>query len=259
MRDLMYSRGRSPRIGPNYLVYVMPQGSGYGIWKLANGAATELASGAEARVVGGASISPDGRQIAFAEESRKGTRLYVAGTQGGGAHPLAASLEVRGEPAWSRDGKSITVAALGAKGRRLFSVPTDGGAPKVIVDAEASNPMWSSDGKLLVYSDTGVGPTFEVKAANADGTPHAIATITLPRGSRRISFMPGRHALVVLQGEMRHVNFWYVDLDSGEQRQISDFGREFAIEDFDVGADGEIVFDRFRDNSDIALIELPGR
>jgi len=251
--------GRSPRLGPNYVVYVMPKGSGYGIWKLANGAATELASGAEARVVGGAAISPDGRQIAFAEESRRGTRLYVAGTQGGGARVLAASLEVRGEPAWSRDGTAITVAALGVKGRRLFSVPVDGGAPRVLVDAEAINPLWSSDGKLLVYSDTGVGPTFEVKAANADGTPHPIASLTLPRGSRRISFVPGRHALVVLQGEMRHVNFWYLDLDTGEQRQLSDFGREFSIEDFDVGADGQIVFDRFRDNSDIALIEMQGQ
>ncbi len=250
--------GRSPRVGPNYFVFVVPKGNGYGIWKLANGAATELASGTEARVLGGAAISPDGRQIAFAEEGRKGTRLYVASTQGGGARPIAPLLEVRGEPAWSHDGASITVAALGTKGRRLFSIPTDGGSPSVILDVEAINPLWSSDGKLLVYSDSGVGPTFEVKAANADGTPRQIPAITLPRGSRRISFVPGRHALVVLQGEMRHVNFQYVDLDTGERRQLSDFGREFAIEDFDVGADGEIVFDRFRDNSDIAMIELAG-
>lgn len=248
--------GRSPRAGPNYLLYLLPKGNGYGIWKLANGEATELAGGTDARVVGGASISPDGRQIAFAEESRKGTRLFVVNAVGGGARLLAGDLEIRGAPAWTPDGKTLTVAAVSGKRRQLFQVPVDGGAPRLFLDIDAINPLWSSDGRLMAYSDTGVGPTFEVKVANADGTPHPAAAITLPRGSKRISFVPGRHALVVLQGEMSHVNFWYVDLDNGERRQLSDFGREFSIDDFDVTAQGEIVFDRIRENSDIALIEL---
>ena len=69
--------------------------------------------------------------------------------------------------------------------------------------------------------------------------------------------MPGRRALIVLLGEMRHTNFWYIDLDTGERRQLTDFGLEFTIRDFDVSADGrEIVFDRRREDSDLALIEL---
>jgi hypothetical protein len=56
---------------------------------------------------------------------------------------------------------------------------------------------------------------------------------------------------------MRHNNFWYIDLDTDERRQLTDFGREFAIRDFDVSADGrEIVFDRRQENSDLALIEI---
>lgn len=129
-----------------------------------------------------------------------------------------------------------------------------------MLDRYAINPLWSSDGRLLVYSDADVGPTFVVKAVNADGTPHELPQLTLPRGSKRLSFVPGRHALVVLQGEMRNVNFWYIDLESGQQRQLTDFGREFVIRDFDIAADGrEIVFDRREDNSDIALIEPQGR
>ena len=248
--------GRSPRFGPGFLVYVMVKGSGYSIWRLADGAAIELTEGADARVVGGTAVSPDGAQIAFVEESREGTRLYVISAQGGSSRRLAADLELRGAATWAPDGASITVAGVRDQKRHLFRVPIDGGAPVAILDGEAINPLWSSDGKLLVYSDTGVGPTFDVKAANPDGTPHAIAPLTLPRGSKRISFVPGRHALVVLQGEMRHVNFWYVDLDTGQQRPLSDFGREFQIADFDVNAASDIVFDRFRDNSDIALIEL---
>jgi Tol biopolymer transport system component len=250
----------APRAGPGYLLYVSPKGTGYGIWKLAEGAATELWSAAQARPLGGAAISPDGKQVAFAEESRSGRRLHVMGADGSGARVLAESLELRGAPTWSPDGKSLTVSAvMDGRHRRLFRVPLDGTAPVRMFDADARNPLWSADGNLLVYGDADVGPTFTVKVANADGTPRPLPPITLPRGSRRLAFVPGRRALVVLQGEMRHVNFWYVDLDSGEQRQLTDFGREFTIRDFDVTAAGEIVFDRVRDNSDIALIELQGQ
>jgi Tol biopolymer transport system component len=247
--------GLAPRSGPNYLLYVSPKGSGYGIWKLANEDATELANGIDARVVGVA-ISPDGGQIAWSEERREGTRLRLMAAQGGGARELGGSLAFRGAPAWSPDGASITIAAVGDRGRRLYRVPLDGAAPQVLFDRDAINPVWSSDGTLLAYADIGVGPTYEVRVASADGTLSQLAPITLPRGSRRISFVPGRHALVVLQGEMTHANFWYVDLQTGRQRQLTDFGREFSIGDFDVTPAGEIIFDRLRDNSDIALIEL---
>jgi Tol biopolymer transport system component len=123
----------------------------------------------------------------------------------------------------------------------------------------ALNPLWSSDGSILVYSDADVGPSFALKAVHANGSPLVMDDIMLPRGSRRVSFIPGRKALVVLMGEMRHANFWLLDLENGARRQLTAFGREFSIRDFDVSPDGrEIVFDRRLDNSDIALIELPG-
>jgi Tol biopolymer transport system component len=251
--------GLAPRTGPNYLLYTSPNGTGYGIWKLADGAATQLASGSDARIVGGVAISPDGNQVAFTEESRDGTRLNVMAASGGAVRAISGELEIRGAPAWAPDGASLTVAAVSARGRRLFRVPVDGSKPTMLFDRDAINPQWSFDGLLLAYTDIGVGPTYELKVANADGTPRTLTPITLPRGSRRISFVPGKHAIVVLQGEMAHLNFWYVDLDTGQQRQLTDLGREFTIGDFDVTAGGEIVFDRRNENSDIALIELPGR
>jgi Tol biopolymer transport system component len=249
--------GFAPRTGPNYLLYVSPKGTGYGIWKLAGGAATELASGSDARIVGGVAISPDGSLLAFTEESRGGTRLNVMGANGGAVRAISGELDIRGAPAWTPDGASLTVAAVSGRGRRLFRIPLDGSKPAMVFDRDAINPQWSSDGRLLAYADIGVGPTYEVKLANADGTPRALESIALPRGSRRICFVPGRHALVVLQGEMTHMNFWYLDLDTAEKRQLTDFGRGFTIGDFEVTAAGEILFDRRDENSDIALIELP--
>ncbi len=47
------TRGRSPRYGPDYLLYVSARGENEGIWKLAGETATELWSSARARVIGG--------------------------------------------------------------------------------------------------------------------------------------------------------------------------------------------------------------
>ncbi len=71
-----------------------------------------------------------------------------------------------------------------------------------------------------------------------------------------MAFLPGQKALVVLRGEMNHKNFWLIDLDSGRERPLTNFGLDFVVGDFDVSPDGrEIVFDREQDNSDIVLID----
>ena len=68
---------------------------------------------------------------------------------------------------------------------------------------------------------------------------------------------PGGRGLVVLKGATHDRNFWHVDLDTGAQRALTDFGPGFAIGDFDISADGrEIVFDQQREESDVVRIDL---
>ena len=252
--------GRSPRFGSNSLLYVSSQGGSEGIWKLASGTAVALWSAPGARVVGGPALSRDGRRIAVTVEERGRTRLVAMDEDGTDVRVLDESLDFRGAPAWAPDGTSIVVAANREGIPQLMMVPLPDGAPAPLVPEYALDPTWSPDGRFLVYSGPDVGTTFMVKAVSGDGRPHPFSSLTLTRGARRLAFVPGQPALVVLRGEIAHKDFWLVDLETLSERRLTDLGPGFVVRDFDVSPDGrEIVFDHAQENSDVVLIDLPPR
>lgn len=245
----------SPRLARDTLLYVSAKADGHALSKLVDGIATELWSAPGTRIVGGPAIARDGARAAFVTEHRGGTQLMVVSTMGV-AEPFAVQLDFRGGPTWSIDGKSLIVSAMREGTPRLARIELSSKAMTWMSEHYAVNPLWSPDGSFLIYQDADAGPDFVLKAMSADGQPYPLPDIKLPRGARRVVFSPEERALIVLQGEMRHNNFWYIDLDSGERRQLTQFGRDFTIRDFDVSPDGShIVFDRRQENSDLALIE----
>jgi Tol biopolymer transport system component/DNA-binding winged helix-turn-helix (wHTH) protein len=252
-------RGVSPRLGPDSLMYRAPKAGTDALWKHEGSAdARELWSGREGRVIDGPALSADGQRIAFTVQSRGKTWLYVMNSDGSGARRVAQELDVRGAPAWSPDGTWIAIAALQGSEPRLFKIPDAAGAAVALTDEYALDPAWSPSGKFLVYTAADVGTVFEVRAVNADGTPHATPKLALSRGSRRLAFLGAdENTLVILKGAMSHKEFWAIDLRSGAERALTDLGPGPVIGDFDVAADGRrIVFDRAREESDLALIEL---
>jgi hypothetical protein len=83
-----------------------------------------------------------------------------------------------------------------------------------------------------------------------------VTPVTLSRGARRLVFLPGTRSLVVLRGDISHKNLWAIDIDSGRERQLTDFGPGFEISDFDVSPDGkEMVVEQIQERSEIVLIE----
>src|SRR5262245_3016940 len=251
-------RGLSPRMGPNYMLYLSSKGGDDGIWKLANGEAVELWNGSLGRVLVGPAIAPDGRRIAFTAQKSGRSKLYLMNSDGTGVTELAPSLNIRGAPSWPPVGEWLTVAADQGKGAGLFKVPLDGGPATQLVNEPGINPVWSPDGRFVVYAGVEVGTRFSLKAATAEGKPYRIPEITLSRGSSRFSFLPGQPVLVVLEGEFWHKNFWSIDLVTGKRRQLTNFDREFLISDFDISPDGsEIIFGRLKESSNVILIDFP--
>jgi Tol biopolymer transport system component len=250
------SGGRSPRIGPGYLLYVASKREQEGIWKLEGDSAAELWSRPLTRLVGAPAISPDGQQIAFTAEQAGHTRLHLMAADGSEARMLATSLEVAGGPTWAPGGQALAVAALRDGEPAIFEIPLGDDPPRVLVDRHAGNPYWSPDGQFLFYNGPQVGSSVEIRAVGLDGSHRRMPTLTLMRRAERIASLPGGATLVVLRGEVGSRDFALFDLQSGSERRLTAFEPGLAIEDFDVAADGsEIVFDRRLDQADIVLIE----
>ena len=77
------------------------------------------------------------------------------------------------------------------------------------------------------------------------------------RGDREgYRFLPDGKNIVILQGQFREQDFWQVNLETGERRQLTHLKPGYSVRNFDISPDGkEILFDRIQENSDIVLIE----
>ena len=252
------ARALGPRLAPTYLAFLSSKGGANGLWKLEGGTAQELWRGDDGGVVAPPAISPDGRMICFSYRKQGTAGLYVIDANGTNVRVLADSFDVRGAASWSPDGKWVAVAANQGDGTRLFKIPVAGGQPVRLLDTRSYNPIWSSDGRFIVYTEQEGGGLFRVKAVTPDKVPvpvpefQVLYTLATP-----YRFMPNGKALIALRGNLAAQNFFWIDLESGQQRQMTDFKPGFVIQNFDVSPDGkQIVFDRLRNNSDIVLMNL---
>jgi len=255
--DLPTVRAASPRYGPDYVLYRSSRGGPDGLWKLKGGADTELWKGSDGAVPFAPGISPDGTQIAFVVHTTGGRRLTLMGSDGTNVYRIAETLDVADAPSWSPDGKWIAVVAIDEekKAKPLLKVPVDGGPAVRLVDGVNSDPVWSPDGRLILYSE-GFGGSVLLRAVTPDKQPVPLPEIRVPYAGNRYRFMPGGKAVVIQIGR----NYSLLDLATGGTRQLTNLRPGFVMKSFDVSPDGkQILFDRYRENSDVVLIDLPPR
>ncbi len=255
--SLTTGTGFSPRLGPDFFLYVSATSTSQNLWKLADGAATELWSGQEAQVFGGPAIAPDGNHIAFSVRHGGQTFLYVMQADGANARVATDALDLQGAPAWAPDGQSITSAANDHGIAHLFRVPIDGRPPTAFVQEYSVDPTWSPDGRFVVYSGADIGTSYPVKAATADAAAYPLRALTLTRGARHLAFLNGGRELVFVRGDIRHKDLWSMDMGTGAQRQLTYLPADFDIRDFDISANGsEVVLERAQEHSEVVLVDL---
>jgi Tol biopolymer transport system component len=253
------ARALSPRFGPDYVLMLSGKGGADGLWKMSGDNAQELWRGSDGGLVSPPAVSPNGARIAFAYRTQGRAVLSVMSANGTDIRLLTDAVDVRGSFSWSPDGQWIVFAGASAgKPSHLFKIAASGGAPTPLTDGISTHPLWSPDGRFIVYATPVQGARMQAKAITPDGKPHPFPElwVNYQTGSP-YRFLAGGQALIYLkEGDVRHPNFFRVDLSTGEERQISDFRPGFEIRDFDIAPDGSrLLFDRLRSNSDVVLMD----
>ena len=253
------ARALSPRFGPDYVLMLSSKGGADGLWKMTGDLAQELWRGSDGGLVSPPAVSPDGTRIAFAYRTQGRAALSVMSANGTDIRMLTDAVDVRGSFSWSPDGQWIVFAGTSAaKPTRIFKIAASGGSPTPLTDGISTHPLWSPDGRFIVYSEPVQGAGMQAKAMTPEGKPYPFPElwVNYQTGSP-YRFVPGAHDLIYLkEGDLRHQNFFRVDLSTGEERQISEFRSGFEIRDFDIAPDGSrILFDRLRANSDVVLMD----
>jgi len=249
------------RYGNGSILYLSGKGGSGGLWEWKNDGknnAVPLWNSTAGRVSSGTAISPDRKSLAFSVQQNGRNILYVSSSDGTGARAVAENLDLRNTPSWSPDGQWIAVAAGTDEGPRIFKVSVKTGESVKLTDKPSTNAVWSPAGDRIVYYDWSTGGANEpLLAVGPEKRAVPMPQGLVYRGDREAyRFMPDGKSIVLLVGQFREQDFWLVNLETGERRQLTHLKPGYSIRNFDLSSDGkEILFDRVQENSDIVLIE----
>jgi Tol biopolymer transport system component/DNA-binding winged helix-turn-helix (wHTH) protein len=135
-----------------------------------------------------ASISPDGRRIAF-ESNRSGKlEIWVCDSDGSNALQLTSFRDQTGTPRWSPDGGLIAFDSRFGGESNLYTIDPAGGVPaKLNIDvSDSSMPSWSPDGKWIYFmqgDDTDQPSVWRVPSHGGHAVQLASAPAAVPLAS----------------------------------------------------------------------------
>ena len=201
------------------------------------------------------SWSPDGERI-FYYSNRAGSRDLWSLPADGGV-PLQLTDDPRGEyyPVASPDGELLAYTANHEDTLRVWIRPIDGGDARPVgpVKTMAWNPVWSPDGRLLAFdsSEDAPGPAFQdffLWMVPRDGGERK--QIGSSPGRAPCWSMDGTRVYFVGRSETERAgDLWEVDLESGEERRLTDFGKRHGrLGNFALETDGRYLYYLWEDD-----------
>jgi Tol biopolymer transport system component/predicted Ser/Thr protein kinase len=247
----------APRFAGASLYYLSTSNAGSVLRRFRDGDVSEIWSQADTALLGPPAIAPDGKRVALSMRRSGLSRVYLLSADGAEVQPLTDTIDAEGAAAWSPDGKWIATSGKNSGQSGLFKIPVEGGTPVQLVRGATLDPEWSPVGDLIVYTGANVGSLAPLLAVRPDGMPVSLPAIQLRRGGSRARFLPDGSGLIYMQGVNTSQDFWLLDWSTRKSRQLTRLENKGAMRSFDITPDGkQIVFDRFRENSDIVLIDL---
>ena len=173
-------------------------------------------------------LSPDGRRVVVTLQGIQNT-LWIYELSGGAFNRLTFEGN-NNWAAWTPDGKRVTYASNRAKPWRIFWKPFDGsGKEEILLARETGDQQpygWSSDGKLLVFSDgTAAGQDVWVLPIDGDRQPRPLLHTPASEVDARLS--ADSRWLAYASDESGRYEVYVQSFSAGGKWQISaDGGRE---------------------------------
>jgi dipeptidyl aminopeptidase/acylaminoacyl peptidase len=118
-------------------------------------------------------ISPEGKQVAWVENSKEGSAIFIAATSGGTPRRVTAGGGSESAVAWSPDSKQVAfLSDAGNPGQpQIYVVNAAAGTPRKLTSVKGflASPGWSPDGKTIAFlftenAERAAGPLVAEKA-----------------------------------------------------------------------------------------------
>ncbi len=168
------------------------------------------------------SVSPDGRQLAFARIAGQESSIFVMPLTGGKPRRLTFQSGLQYGPAWSPDGQEIAFLSTEGDGARVWIVPSGGGTPRRIAGTAATgmvaqyfHPLAWAPGQQIVYQVVGhqnlhiLDPADEKTLSLLKASEEEAGWLFQPR------YSPDGSTLAVHWNRDKN-GIWFVDTRSGD-------------------------------------------
>jgi Tol biopolymer transport system component len=135
-----------------------------------------------------ATVSPNGKRIAFRSDRNNNADIYVMNIDGTGQTRLTTDPGFDFDPTWSPDGTSIAFSSTRDGNDEvylMFAVDDDGDGNgdnqtnfSRHAGAQDSRPAFSPDGKKIAYQTDLIGPDMEIVVDSLEGSQQPLLILT---------------------------------------------------------------------------------
>jgi serine/threonine protein kinase len=236
---IMPAIGRAQPSGRIRLVYVRSF-SDRNIWRVdrqaagADGLSTPVVAIASTRVDAAASLSPDGRRVAFASDRSGDVEIWSANVDGTDASRLTAlGGPVSAAPQWSPDGRHLAFQSNRDLQFEIYVVAAEGGNARRLTFDPANDhvPSFSRDGRWIYFSSTrrGRSTTHDYHVWKMPAEGGKAVQVTSVAGFRALEDPAGRHLYFNSSPGMAAI--WRMPSSGGAAVKLVDRTRssEFAV------------------------------
>jgi serine/threonine protein kinase len=237
------------------IVYRSNIGDSAEIWVMNSDGSNPKQVTSGARVSGGLTVSPDGRNIFFTSDRAGYSHIWRIDADGSNLKQLTSG---DGEfyPQSTPDGQWI-VFQRDAVEPTMWKVPAAGGAVVEVSNTRAFRPAVSPDGRMIAYH-----------YLDSELNRWGIGIVSFPEGSRMTRFdfpptvvsrfvrwSPDRQSIAYVNSAGGASDIWLQPISGGRATQLTHFKAE-EILSFDWSPDGRsLAFVRAVKTSDVVLIE----